>query len=144
MVPKGKTAICCEYYCYGDDPLLKLDDRQMAAFALDECARSGLLHKDKCFDTMVLKFPGADASQNRHNWFSEERQRIYAKLRQFHNLYSVNRTDLDIATLAGLESVDAILSGDRNLFDLHFSPDELGIRSEEKPFGFKNPAGVEI
>ncbi|HTR39633.1 MAG TPA: NAD(P)-binding protein [Bryobacteraceae bacterium] len=144
MVPKGKTAICCEYYCFGEDPLLELDDRQMADFALDECSRAGLVKRGACFDTLVIKFPGADASQNRHNWFSKERQQLFAELRQFQNLYSVNRTDLDIATLAGIEAGEAILSGDRQQFDLHFSPDVLGIRSEGKPFEFRNPAGVEI
>jgi hypothetical protein len=63
-------------------------------------------------------------------------------LGQFKNLYSVNRTDLDIATLAGIESAEAILSGDRKTFELHFDPRELGIRSESKPFEFRNPPGV--
>jgi len=143
MVPKGKTALCCEYYCFGEDPLLKLDNTQMVELALEECARSGLINRSKCFDTLVLKFPGADASQNRHNWFSKERQQLFVELRQFENLYSVNRTDLDIATLAGLDAAEAIISGSRDQFDLHFSPDELGIRSEGKPFEFRNPAGVE-
>jgi protoporphyrinogen oxidase len=144
MVPKGKTCLCCEYYCFGDDPLLKLDDEQMGNLGLDECARSGLVDRAKCFDKLVLRFPGADASQNRHNWFSKERQQVFAALRQFENLYSVNRTDLDISTLAGIESAEAILSGDRTTFDSHFSPTELGIRSESKPFEFRNPPGVEI
>lgn len=144
MVPKGKTALCCEYYCFGEDPLLELDDRQMGDYALEECALAGLVNRNKCFDTKVLRFPGADASQNRHNWFSKERQQAFAELRQFRNLYSVNRTDLDIATLAGIESAEAILSGDRQKFDLHFAPDELGIRSEEKPFEFRNPPGVVV
>ncbi len=144
MVPKGKTALCCEYYCFGEDPLLQLDSAQMAEFALEECDRSRLINRSKCFDTLVLKFPGADASQNRHNWFSKERQQLFAELRHFENLYSVNRTDLDIATLAGIEAGEAILSGDRDQFDLHFSPNELGIRSEGKAFEFRNPPGVEI
>jgi len=144
MVPKGKTAICCEYYCFGEDPLLELDERKMGEFALDECSRAGLVTREACFDTLVLKFPGADASQNRHNWFSPERQQLFQALRQFQNLYSVNRTDLDIATLAGIESAEAILSGDRQEFDTHFSPDVLGIRSEGKPFEFRNPVGVEV
>jgi protoporphyrinogen oxidase len=144
MVPRGKTALCGEYYCFGEDPLLTLNDTQMAEHAVEEFARAGLIDRDKCFDTMVLRFPGADASQNRHNWFSKERQELFAELRQFQNLYSVNRTDLDIAMLAGIESAEAILSGDRRQFDLHLSPTELGIRSESKPFEFRNPAGVEI
>jgi len=144
MVPRGKTAICCEYYCFGDDPLLQLDNAQMAQLCLDECAQAGLVTRSKCFDTLVLKFPGADASQNRNNWFSKERQQIYAELRQFDNLYSINRTDLDIATLAGIEGAEAILTGDRDTFDLHFSPDELDIKSAPKPFEFRNPPGVQI
>jgi protoporphyrinogen oxidase len=144
MVPKGKTAICCEYYCFGEDPLLKLDDSQMLEECLQECSQAGLIDRSKCFDSLVLKFPGADASQNRHNWFSKERQQIFAELRQFENLYSINRTDLDIATMAGIEGAEAILSGNRNTFDLHFSPDELDIRSAPKPFEFRNPVGVEV
>ena len=144
MVPPGKTAICCEYYCFGEDPLLALNDEQMAALALDECAGAGVITREKVFDRMVLRFPGADASQNRHNWFSKERQQLFAELRQFRNLYPVNRTDLDIATLAGIESAEAIISGDRQAFDLHFSPTELGIRSEKKAFEFRNPAGVQL
>ena len=144
MVTKGKTALCCEYYCFGEDPLIALDDTQMAELALKECAMSGLVTQDKCFDKMVLRLPEADASQNRHNWFSKERQVLFAELRQFENLYSVNRTDLDIATLAGIEAAEAILSGDRRQFDLHFSPIELGIRSESKPLEFRSPAGLQI
>ncbi len=144
MVPKGKTALCCEYYCFGEDPLLKLDDAQMLELCQEECARARLINKSKCFDSLVLRFPGADASQNRTNWFSKERQQVFAELRQFENLYSINRTDLDIATLAGIEGAEAILSGNRDKFDLHFSPDELDIRSEPKPFEFRNPAGVGV
>lgn len=143
MVPKGKTCLCCEYYCFGEDPLLKLADDEMAALALGECARSGLVDPAKCFDKLVLKFPGADASQNRHNWFSKQRQQLYAALGQFRNLYSVGRTDLDISTLAGIEAAEAIISGDRKQFDAHFDPETLGIRSDPKPFEFRNPRGVE-
>jgi hypothetical protein len=144
MMPKGKHCICCEVYCFGDDPLLKQTDPQFAQMALDDCVKSNLVERSKCFDTLVMRFPGADASQNRHNWLNKQRQQLLAELGQFKNLYSVNRTDLDIATLAGIESAEAILSGDRKLFELHFDPRELGIRSESKPFEFRNPPGVQI
>ena len=49
-------------------------------------------------------FPGADASQNRDNWMSPSRLKLLAELEQFKNLYYVNRTETDIATLAGLGS----------------------------------------
>ena len=57
----------------------------------------------------------------------------------FKNLYHVARTDLDIATLAGLEEAEAILSGDRKEFDRHIDPTQLPIRSEPKAFEFKMP-----
>ena len=144
MVPKGKTCLCSEIYCFGDDPRLKLSDDEIAKASVEEFAKAGLITRSKCFDTKVLRFPGADASQNRHNWLSSNRQALLVELRRFTNLYSVNRTDLDIATLAGIESAEAIISGDRSTFDRHIDPNELGIRSERKPFEFRNPPGVEI
>ena len=145
MVPKGKTCLCCEIYCFGDDnPLLKLTDKQVAEQTVDECARSNLIDRATVFDTKVVRFPGADASQNRHNWWSPQRQALLRELAKFKNLYSVNRTDLDIATLAGIEAAEAIIIGDRSKFDLHMDPMQIGVRSAPKPFEFKNPPGVEI
>ncbi len=140
MVPKGKTCLCCEFYCYGADPLLKQDDKALGDLALAECARFNLVDPAKCFDKLVLRLPGADASQNRHNWMSNMRKGLLEELQPFRNLYYANRTDLDIATLAGIESAEAILSGDRSVFDRHVDPRELDIRSAKKAFEFRNPA----
>ena len=52
-----------------------------------------------------------------------------------HNHYD----HLDIATLAGIESAEAVISGDRTTFDDHFDPDNIGIRSDHKAFEFKVP-----
>ena len=144
MVPRGKTCLCCEYYCFDDDPMLKMDDQQFEELTLSECAKFNLIDRKKCVDQLVLRFPGADASQNRHNWLSKIRQGMLAELGPFKNLYYINRTDLDIATLAGLESAEAIISGGRAEFDRHLDPTQIGIRSERKAFEFKKPAGVEV
>jgi len=140
MVPKGKTCLCCEYYCHGEDPLLALDNKAIVRLALEECGRNGLADPAKCFDELVIRLPGADASQNRHNWMNNMQHGLLDELRCFKNLYFVSRTDLDIASLAGIEAAEAILSGDRAVFDRHIDPDELGIVSEVKAFEFKNPA----
>ena len=142
MVPEGKTCLCCEMYCFGPDKLLEMDDRSIAQLALNDCERSGLLDPAKCVDHLVLRLPGADASQNRDNWMSPSRLKLLAELEQFKNLYYVNRTETDIATLAGLEAADAILSGDRSRFDRRVDPAELGIRSESKAFEFQLPVAV--
>jgi protoporphyrinogen oxidase len=140
MVPAGKTCLCCEFYCFGPDPLLELENKEIAQMALDDCAASGLIDPARCFHQMVLRFPGADASQNRDNWMSPSRLKLLAELEQFKNLYYVNRTETDIATLAGMEAAEAILSGDRTHFDRRVDPAELGIRSESKAFEFQLPA----
>src|SRR5215831_323447 len=143
MVPKGKTGLCCEMYCFGPDKLLELDDLSIVKLTLDDCGRSGLLDPAKCFDHLVLRLPGADASQNRDNWMSPSRLKLLAELEQFKNLYYVNRTETDIATLAGLEAAEAILSGDRSHFDRRVDPAELGIRTESKAFEFQLPVSAE-
>jgi hypothetical protein len=143
MVPKGKGCLCCEMYCFGPDKLLEMDDQSIAKLAVDDCARSGLLDPAKCFDHLVLRLPGADASQNRDNWMSPSRLKLFAELEQFKNLYYVNRTETDIATLAGLDAADAILSGDRSHFDRRVDPAELGIRTESKAFEFQLPVSID-
>lgn len=142
MVPKGKTCLCCELYCFGEDELLKLDDKQLAELVLNDCAGFRLVDRAKCFDHLVLRLPGADASQNRDNWMNQARLRLLAELNQFKNLYYVNRTETDIASLAGMEAAEAILSGDRTDFDRRVDPAELGIRSESKAFEFQLPVSV--
>ncbi len=142
MVPKGKTCICCEYYCFGADPLLEKDDAAIAKMTLDDCNRFGLVDATKCFDQVVLRLPGADASQNRDNWMQKSRLKLIEELAQFKNLYCVNRTETDIATLAGMEAAEAILAGDRTTFDRNVDPAELGIRSESKAFEFSLPSGI--
>jgi hypothetical protein len=63
---------------------------------------------------------------------SNMRMGLIDELKPFKNLYYAARTDLDIATLAGLESAEAILSGDRTTFDRHVDPRELGIEARRR------------
>jgi hypothetical protein len=142
MVPKGKTCLCCELYCFGEDNLLKLSDKEIADLVLDDLSRFKLLDRAKCFDHLVLRLPGADASQNRDNWMSEARRQLLEELKQFKNLYYVNRTETDIASLAGMEAAEAILSGNRTDFDRRVDPAELQIRSESKAFEFTSPVAA--
>ena len=142
MVPAGKTCLCCEFYCFGPDPMLELEDKEIAQIAVTDCSVSGLIDPAKCFHQLVLRFPGADASQNRDNWMSPSRVKLLAELEQFRNLYYVNRTETDIATLAGMEAAEAILSRDRTHFDRRIDPAEIGIRSEAKAFEFQLPVSI--
>lgn len=139
MVPPGKGCLCCEYYAFGDDPLLAKSDEELARATESDCIASGLIAKGTCEDVRILRLPGADASQNRDNWMNERRLKLLAELSPYKNLFCVNRTELDIATLAGIESAEAILSGNRSDFDRRVNPAELQIRSESKAFSFDIP-----
>jgi len=139
MVPEGLGCLCCEYYCYGEDPLLGVPDSALVAETMAYCQRAGLIAGDALTDSLVLKLPGADASQNRHNWMTSLRLGLLNEVTPLANFYHVGRTDLDIATLAGIEAAEAILTGDRGPFDSHFDPEQIGIRSEKKAFEFVLP-----
>ena len=139
MVPPGKGCLCCEYYCFGADPLLDLDPKELVRQTRDFCVSADLMERDSLVEDLVLKFPGADASQNRHNWITSMRLGLLNEIAPFKNLYYVARTDLDIATFAGLEAAEAIISGERTEFDRHIDPTQLPIRSEPKAFEFRNP-----
>ena len=106
--------------CLDADPFLTQTNEQLAEMALSECARYKLADATKVIDSLVLRFPSADASQNRHNWFSKARFALLQELKQFQNLYYVNRPDLDIATLAGMEATEAIIGGNRTVFKSGF------------------------
>lgn len=140
MVPDGKTCLCCEFYCGENDPLLHNTDTELVQLALKELGMNGLADPAAHFDSLVLRLRGADASQNRHNWMLNLRHGLLEQLRPYANLYYVARTDLDIATLAGIESAEAIMSGQRSTFDLHVDPANLDIRSAKKAFEFRHPA----
>jgi protoporphyrinogen oxidase len=136
MVPKGKTCLCCELYSFGEDSLLQLDNKEIAGRVLEDCAAANLVDRRKYFDHLVLRFPGADASQNKDNWMNKERLQMMKQLEPYQNVYYTNRTELDLATLAGMEAAEAILSGNRSDFDRRSDPAELEIRSEPKAFAF--------
>jgi hypothetical protein len=116
-----------------------MDERELVRSTIEYCESAGLMAPGSTVDDLVLKLPGADASQNRHNWITSMRLGLIEEIAPYRNLYHVGRTDLDIATLAGLEAAEAVLSGDRTAFDDHFDPTRIGIRSEPKAFEFKLP-----
>jgi protoporphyrinogen oxidase len=142
MVPEGKSCICCEYFCYDEEPLIQESDAQFIEKTIDYCHRSKLVDRTKVFDTLVLRLPGADASQNRDNWMNQTRMGLLEELKPFTNLYFVARTETDFASLAGMEAAEAILSGQRADFDRRIDPAELGLRSEPKAFEFKCPVPI--
>jgi protoporphyrinogen oxidase len=127
MVPKGQTCLCIEFFCVGSDPLLDLSPQELYALALEECAKFDLIDTATCFDHLVLKLPGADAATKWQDWLTDTRQRLLTAIQVFANLYYVNRPGTDKATYAGLKAAEAILMGDRTVFNQLADPRSGGF-----------------
>jgi hypothetical protein len=132
MVPKAKTCLCVEFFCFGNSPLLALQNNELGEIALSECATAGLIAPEKCFDSLVLRLRGADAATSWQDWASDSRRQSMAALKAFPNLYNVNRPGTDKATYAGLEAAAAIVTGNRAIFD---SETSLTLRVANKTPG---------
>jgi len=117
MVPAGKTCLCVEFFCGDQDRLLACGEHEIEALALDECARGGLIDPARCFDSFEMRLPGTNAATKLDDWLTDDRRRIVSALKQFSNLYDVNRPGTDMASYAGMQAAAAVLSGVRSRFD---------------------------
>lgn len=118
MVPRGKTCLCVEFFCCESDDLFELSADELVQLALDECSKSKLIDSSTCFDQLLLKLPGADASTGGWQEVQDETKiQLLTAVQHFENLYFVNCPGTDFATHAGLQAAHAIVSGDRTRFD---------------------------
>ena len=123
MVPKGQTCLCVEFFCVGADPLLDLDPAELRDLAMQECVSNGLVDSVKCYDYLAVKMPRVNAATSWREWQESTRLQLLDEVRQFENLYHINRPGMDKACYAGLEAAMAVLSGDRAGFDQRTAPD---------------------
>jgi protoporphyrinogen oxidase len=122
MVPKGKTCLCIEFFCWETDALLAMNPEELSDLALKECSKARLVEPTKCFDDLVIKLPGADAATNWHDWLTDTRLYYLTGLKKFGNLYNVQQPGTDKSTYAGLQAAATILSSDRTSFDHRTDP----------------------
>ncbi len=111
MVPKGKTALCVEYFALEGDPVMALSEEGLLELAIQETAANGLIDPGQIEDHLVLRLPNANASTVIHD-------RKQAWLRNFSDyvsalprFFETNRPGMDRATLAGIDAAEACLSG---------------------------------
>jgi len=117
MVPTGQTALCVEFFCAGDDPLIKADDEERLALALEELSSAGLFEPSTLIDSLVLTLPHADAATSWRDWRSPLRTKLTETVGALGNLIDIQRPGTDKATAAGLLAADAILRDDDEHFD---------------------------
>jgi len=125
MVPPGHTALCVEYFCRRDDPLLAEDEPALVQRALRECSAAGLAPA-RCDDAFALSLPLGDAATSWRDWLTPHRQRLMTAVAAFENLYDAQRPGTDKAMAAGLAAAQAIRTGDRRAFDTTARADRVG------------------
>jgi protoporphyrinogen oxidase len=122
MIPPGKTCLCVEFFCFGDDPILRLSPEELKNLAIQECVASALIDATKLIDTFVATMRRSNAASGWRDWQSTAKLRLLERTKQFVNLYYVNRPGADWATFAGLMAAEAILRGCRAEFDRRADP----------------------
>lgn len=110
----AKVWIGLEYFCYDTDPLWNMSNDQIAAFAIAEVEKIGILKAADVRDSHVVRVPKTyPAYFGTYDRFDE----IIAYVSRFKNLYLVGRNGMhkynnqDHSMLTAMTSVDNILSG---------------------------------
>jgi hypothetical protein len=122
MVPQGKTCLCVEFFCVGDDPILRLSPNQLEALAIEECVENGLIDAGRLFDTLVACMRRSNAAAAWRDWQNPVKLELLQRIGRFDNLYHVNRPGTDWATFAGMLAAEAIIQGSRTEFDRRADP----------------------
>lgn len=122
MIPQGTTCLCVEFFCVGDDPILRLSPTELEDLAIRECAENALIDAKRLVDTSVAMMRRSNAAAGWRDWQNPARLQLLERIRQFENLYYVNRPGADWATFAGMMAAEAILQRCRAEFDRRADP----------------------
>ena len=110
-----KMWIGLEYFCYDTDPIWKMSDPELVAFAVSEVEKIGILHTQEVIDSHVVRvprtYPAYFGTYNRFGVITEY-------LDKFSNLFLVGRNGMhkynnqDHSMLTAMTAVDNILAGE--------------------------------
>ncbi len=122
MVPPGKTCLCVEYFCDGDDPLLHRSEDDMVQLSISEVSSNGLIDTAKLDHSKFFKMKRTNAAASWREWQSSWRNELLGRLEHHPRLFHVNRPGADWASYAGMLAAEAVLTGDRQRFDQRADP----------------------
>ena len=122
MVPAGRTALCVEFFCQAEDRVMALSEDEVTRLAVNQLASCRLIDPARLIGSMVHRLPRTNAAASWREQQTERRQSLLRGLARYPNLYHVNRPGSDWASLAGLLAAEAVLTGDRTVFDVRADP----------------------
>jgi protoporphyrinogen oxidase len=122
MVPPGKTCLCVEFFCVGEDPVLGLSMQELTALAIQECVENGLIDPARLCDAHVTIMRRSNAAAAWRDWQDPRKLELLTLVGRFGNLFHVNRPGTDWATFAGMLAAEAVVQGSRTEFDRRADP----------------------
>ena len=111
MVPKGKTALCVEYFTLEGDPVMDLTEEGLLQLAIHETGANGLLDPARIEDHLVLRLPKVNAATVLHDRSQAWLRDFAQHLSEMPRFLETTRPGMDRATLAGIDAAEACLSG---------------------------------
>jgi hypothetical protein len=111
MVPRGKTALCIEFFALEGDRMMQLSKPALLELAVSEASSNGLIDRARLYDSLVLQMPLANATTHFTEWRTAWMQEARGYLRSVRGLYETNRPGMDRACLAGIDAAHACISG---------------------------------
>lgn len=125
MVPRGKGCLAVTIFIHPGNELIHETDDSIENLIISELSSSGLLNEALIEDRLLIRIPGAEASNEFQTWEADAIVELRNKFDQFPNLYEVNRAGIDIALFAGLTAAQAILDRSRQRFDREAVPERV-------------------
>jgi len=111
MVPKGKTALCLEYFSVEGDGIMNLSKEALLKLAIQEAQQNGLIDASQIFDSLVIQLPAVNASTVFRDWRTKWMTRAATHIRQIGGLLDTNRPGIDRAMMAGIDAAHACMTG---------------------------------
>jgi protoporphyrinogen oxidase len=123
MVPADKGCIALEVFTRPEDPVLELGDEELIQLLIDEVGGANLIDKKAITDKMLIRLPGAEASNEFQNFRTPAMMELRGQILEIENLYECNRAGADISLHAGLKAADAIVASRRDAFVVEAAPE---------------------
>ncbi|HEY0795655.1 MAG TPA: FAD-dependent oxidoreductase [Acidisarcina sp.] len=130
----SKMWIGLEYFCYETDPIWKMSDAELVAFAVAEVEKIGILRAEEVVDSHIVRvprtYPAYFGTYNRFGIITEY-------LDKFSNLFLVGRNGMhkynnqDHSMLTAMTAVDNILAGETRKDNLWSVNTELEYHEEK-------------
>jgi protoporphyrinogen oxidase len=146
----SKVWIGLEYFCNDTDPLWKMSHAEIAAFAISEVAKIGILNPQEVRDSCVFRVPKTyPAYFGTYDRFDE----IVKHMDRFENLFLVGRNGMhkynnqDHSMLTAMAAVDNIVQGiksKQNLWEINTDQEYQEQKmAAEAASGTAKPEGAE-